>query len=136
MANKIVDVRDQRFIMYEMLGVDKLCEYDRYKDFSKDMFDMILTEAEKMATDVVFPTLVEGDKEGCTLKDGKVSVPKCYKPALQKFREGGWIGMQFPPEEGGQGLPNSVAISAIDWFYHNFALSCYPFACEGAAHLI
>ncbi len=136
MANKIVDPRDQQFIMYEMLGVDKLCDYDRFKDFSRDMFDMILTEAEKMGTDVIFPTLAEGDKEGCTLTDGKVTVPKCYRQALQKFVDGGWIGMQFPPEEGGQGLPNSVAIGAMDWFYHNFAFSAYPFAAEGAAHLI
>jgi alkylation response protein AidB-like acyl-CoA dehydrogenase len=136
MANKIVEVRDQEFVLYEMLAVDKLCEYDKFSDFSKDMFDMILTEAEKMGTDVVFQTLAEGDKEGCTLTNGNVTVPKCYHPAFQKFKEGGWIGMQFPAEEGGQGLPNSVAIGAMDWFYHNFAFSAYPFASEGAAHLV
>jgi len=66
-----------------MLGVDRLCEYDQYKDFSKDMFDMILNEAEKTAADVIFSTMSEGDKEGCTLKDGKVSVPQCFHQALQ-----------------------------------------------------
>ncbi len=136
MANQILDERDQRFILYEMLGVEKLCGYEKYRDFSKDMFDMILTEAQKMAVDEVLPTLAEGDKEGCTLSDGKVSVPKCYHRAYQLFREGGWIGTNFPPEEGGQGLPDSVKIAAIDWFYHNFAFSAYPFATEGAAHLI
>jgi hypothetical protein len=136
MTSKIVDVKDQHFIMYDMLGVDKLCEHDQFKDFSKDMFDMILNEAEKMGTDVIFPTMSEGDKEGCTLKDGKVSVPKCFHQAMQKFKEGGWIGMMFPPEEGGQGLPNSVAVGASDWFYHNFAFAAYPFAAAGAAHLI
>ncbi len=136
MASKIVDAKDQHFIMYDMLGVDKLCEYDRFKDFTKDMFDMILNEAEKMGTDVIYPTLAEGDKEGCSLANGKVTVPKCFHQALQKFKEGGWLGMMFPPEEGGQGLPNSVAIGAMDWFYHNFAFIAYPFASEGAAHLI
>ena len=45
MTSKIVDVKDQRFIMYDMLGVDKLCEHDKFKDFTKDTFDMILSEA-------------------------------------------------------------------------------------------
>jgi len=90
----------------------------------------------KTAADVIFSTMSEGDKEGCTLKDGKVSVPQCFHQALQKFREGGRIGMMFPQEEGGQGLPNSVSVGAGDWFYHNFAFAAYPFAAAGAAHLI
>ncbi len=43
MANLILDERDQQFILYEMLNVEKLCDYEKYADFSQDMFDMILT---------------------------------------------------------------------------------------------
>lgn len=78
MASKILDERDQQFVLHEMLEVEKLCGYERFSDFSRDMFDMILTEARKMGTEVVFPTLSEGDKQGCRLVDGKVSVPECY----------------------------------------------------------
>jgi len=136
MANLILDERDQQFILYEMLNVEKLCGYEKYADFSQDMFDMILTEAQKIAVEEILPTLADGDKVGCTLVDGKVSVPESYHRAFRLFREGGWIGMSFPPEEGGQGLPESVKTAAIDWFYHNFAFVAYPFATEGAAHLI
>jgi len=136
MANLILDERDQQFILYEMLEVEKLCGYEKFADFSKDMFDMILTEAQKMAVEEIFPTLKEGDEQGATLADGKVSVPKCFHRVFNLFREGGWIGMTFPPEQGGQGLPESVRTAATDWFYHNFAFIAYPFAAEGAAHLI
>ncbi|NLW67655.1 MAG: acyl-CoA dehydrogenase [Bacteriovoracaceae bacterium] len=136
MANLILDERDQQFILYEMLNVEKLCDYEKYADFSQDMFDMILTEAQKIAVEEILPTLADGDKVGCTLVGGKVSVPESYHRAFRLFREGGWIGMSFPPEEGGQGLPESVKTAAIDWFYHNFAFVAYPFATEGAAHLI
>ena len=51
MANLIIDERDQTFVLYEMLGVDKLCEKSPYTDFSPDMFDMILTEAQKFAVE-------------------------------------------------------------------------------------
>jgi alkylation response protein AidB-like acyl-CoA dehydrogenase len=136
MANQIVDERDQQFILYEMLEADKLCEHEKYADFSKDMFDMILTEAQKFATEEILPTLAESDKQGCRLENGQVYVPECFHKPYKLFCEGGWIGMSVPPEEGGQGLPQTVTTAAVDWFYHNFSFVAYPFATEGAAHLI
>ncbi len=136
MANQILDERDQQFILYEVLEAEKLCEHEKYADFSKDMFDMILTEAQKFATEEILPTLAESDKQGCRLENGQVYVPDCFHKPYKLFCEGGWIGMTVPPEEGGQGLPQSVATAAVDWFYHNFAFVAYPFATEGAAHLI
>jgi len=136
MSSLILDERDQQFVLYEMLGVEKICDYPKYKDFSKETFNMILTEAQKIAEEEILRTLAEGDKEGCKLIDGKVHVPKCFHRAYKLFCEGGWVGMSFPVEEGGQGIPESVKYAAIEWFYHNFAFIAYPFATEGAAHLI
>ena len=136
MASLILDERDQQFVLYEMLGVEGVCEQSKYADFSKETFNMILTEARKIAEEEILPTLAEGDKEGCKLIDGNVRVPKCFHRAYKLFCEGGWIGMSFSPEEGGQGIPESVKYAAIEWFYHNFAFIAYPFATEGAAHLI
>ena len=136
MASMILDERDQQFVLYEMLGVEKVCGHPKYADFSIETFNMILTEARKIAEDEILPTLAEGDKEGCRLADGQVYVPKCFHRAYKLFCEGGWVGMSFSPDEGGQGIPESVKYAAIEWFYHNFAFIAYPFATEGAAHLI
>ena len=136
MSSLILDERDQQFVLYEMLGVEEVCKQPKYADFSKETFNMILTEAQKIAEEEILPTLAEGDKEGCKLIDGKVNVPKCFHRVYKLFCEGGWIGMSFSPEEGGQGIPESVKYAAIEWFYHNFAFIAYPFATEGAAHLI
>ena len=136
MSSLILDERDQQFVLYEMLEVEKICDHPRFADFSKETFNMILTEAQKMAEEAIHPILVEGDREGCKLVEGQVHVPKCYRRTYKLFCEGGWIGMSFPPEEGGQGIPESVKHAAIEWFYHNFAFIAYPFAAEGAAHLI
>lgn len=136
MANQILDERDQQFVLYEMLGADKLCEHEKYADFSRDMFDMILTEAQKLAAEEILPTLAESDQQGCRLENGQVYVPECFHRPYRLFCEGGWIGMAVSPEEGGQGLPQTIATAAQDWFYHHFAFVAYPFATEGAAHLI
>ncbi len=66
----IVDPRDQKFVLYEMLHVEELFKAERYADFSEDMVDMVLREAERMAVEVLFPVLAEGDREGCKLENG------------------------------------------------------------------
>lgn len=44
MSSLIVDSRDQRFVLHEMLEVESICK-GRYEGFSRDTIDMILAEA-------------------------------------------------------------------------------------------
>ena len=136
MSSLIVDERDQRFVLNEMLKVEELCQSQRYADFAPDMFDMILSEAQKFAEGVVFPTLAESDKVGCRLENGQVYVPQCFHKPYRLFCEGGWNAMGVPPEHGGQGLPEIIKTAAHEWFAHNFAFMSYPGLGEGAAHLV
>jgi len=136
MASLIVDDRDQRFVLYEMLGVDSLFQTERYGAFSRDLFDMVLKEAEKYATEVLFPTLAEGDRVGCRLENGRVFVPPAFHRCFQLYRDGGWIGMIASPEAGGQGFPLIMEVAAKEWFVHNDAFVSYPYLTQGAAHLI
>ena len=108
MSNLLVNGRDQQFILFEQLGIEKLFKTEAFQDFSKDDALMILSEAEKMALNVILPTYVEGDREGCTFKDGKVYAPKSYHDAYKKYNEGGWMIANESPEVGGQGLPISL----------------------------
>ncbi|HOO45095.1 MAG TPA: acyl-CoA dehydrogenase [Deltaproteobacteria bacterium] len=136
MANLIVDERDQKFVLFEMLEMDKLLGLEKYKDFSPDMLEMILTEAQKLAVEEVFPTLAQGDKEGCSLENGNVRVPKCFHRLYRLFSDAGWNCMALPQEYGGQGMPVIMRTAAHEWFMHNFAFCAYPGLVEGAAHLI
>ncbi|HNR51227.1 MAG TPA: acyl-CoA dehydrogenase [Deltaproteobacteria bacterium] len=136
MANLILDERDQKFVLFEMLQAQKLCDFPKFTEFSQDMFEMILNEAQKFAVEEVFPTLEESDKQGCKLVDGQVHVPECFHRPYKLFCEAGWNCMSAPPEFGGQGLPFIMRIAAHEWFMHNFAFSSYPGLGEGAAHLI
>ena len=136
MPNLIGDERDQKFVLYEMLEADKLCEKAPYTDFSRDMFDMILTQAQKFAVEEIFPTLVESDREGCKLENGKISVPESFHRLYKLYNEGGWLTMGKPPEVGGQGLPYCITVAAKEWFIHNLGFMVLPFLVEGASHLI
>jgi alkylation response protein AidB-like acyl-CoA dehydrogenase len=137
MSNGLVNTRDQQFVLFEQLGIEKLFEYDAYKDFSKDDLQMILNEAEKLAVNVLAPCRKEGDEEGCHIKNGVVSVPKSFHEAFKKYCEGGWITTMDSPEVGGQGLPAAVGFAALEFFgAANYALSMYPGLTHGAAMLI
>ncbi|MEK7827123.1 MAG: acyl-CoA dehydrogenase [Thermodesulfobacteriota bacterium] len=137
MSNLLVNSRDQQFLLFEQLGIEKLFQTETFKDFSKDDAMMMLTEAEKMALNVILPTYAAGDKEGCTFKDGKVTVPKCYHDAFKKYVEGGWLCPTEPPDVGGQGMP-VVLFTANQEHFHaaNFSLLMYPGLTHGAAALI
>jgi len=42
MAKLLVDDRDQSFVLYEMLEMEKLCNSQLFADYSREVFDMAL----------------------------------------------------------------------------------------------
>ncbi len=136
MSNIIVDRRDQSFVLYEMFNVEELCSTERYKDFSKDMFDMTLDLTAKMVEEVLLPTYSEGDKTGCKLENGNVTIPKCYKDAHRQLNEAGLFTMAVSQEAGGQGFPYVIECASREYFVHNMGFFLYPEAAVGAAHMI
>ena len=137
MSNLLVNTRDQQFVLFEQLGIEKLFQFDAFKDFSKDDLLMILNEAEKMAVNEVAPTLADGDKEGCHIKDGKVSVPECFHAPWKKYTEAGWLCPADAPEVGGQGIPQSVAFPVFELMgAANYAFFMYANLTHGAAGLV
>jgi hypothetical protein len=130
-------MRDQNFVLFEQLGIEKLFTTEKYKDFSKDDVLMMMNEAEKMALNVILPTYELGDKQGCSFKDGKVTVPECFRDVYKKYCEAGWLSQVQPPEVGGQGLPFIMATANMEPCYAaNFAFLMYPGLTHGAAALI
>nr|MCU0554082.1 acyl-CoA dehydrogenase family protein [Syntrophales bacterium] len=137
MSNMLVNTRDQKFLLYEQIGIDKLFETEKYAEYNKETVDMMLTEAEKLAVEVLMPTYDKGDKEGCKFDKGKVKVPACFHDAYRKFCEGGWLNCMRPVESGGQGMPNVVAQGCYEFFQAaNYPLIMYPGLTNGAAGLI
>ncbi|MBN2810058.1 MAG: acyl-CoA dehydrogenase [Deltaproteobacteria bacterium] len=137
MGNGLVNVRDQKFILFEQIGIEKLFNSEKYGDYTVDDANMMLGEAEKLAVNVMAPTYAEGDKEGCTFTEGKVKVPSCYHAAYKKICETGWFCASRDPEVGGQGMPLSLFSACAELFdAANFALMMYPGLTCGAAALI
>lgn len=131
-----IDRRDQDFVLYEMLGVDSLLATEKYGEFSRDTFDMTLDMAYRLGEKEVLPRLMEADREGATLVEGKVYVPKCYHDLQKVMAEGGWFTVAAPQDAGGQGMPYVIEVAVQENFLFHMAYFMYSGGAVGASHLI
>lgn len=130
-------VKDIKFILNDLLGVDKMSNNPGFEDATPDMIDAILTEGAKIVEEVVQPLNQIGDTEGCTWKDGVVTTPTGFKEAYDAYREGGWTGIDMPEEYGGQGLPHVISTSLAEMMSSaNMAFGMYPGLTHGASAAI
>ncbi|MCX5861273.1 MAG: acyl-CoA dehydrogenase [Desulfomonile sp.] len=137
MANLLVDERDVRFVLFEQLNIEELCLSTKYSEFSREMFDMVLDAAQKLAEKELAPTNAKGDAEGVTLENGQVKVPESFHNAYRHYCEGGWASLSVDTEHGGQGFPNVMYCASMEMFVAaNQALMMYPGLTIGSARLI
>ncbi|MGB6065280.1 MAG: acyl-CoA dehydrogenase [Desulfomonilaceae bacterium] len=137
MANLLVDERDAKFVLYEQLNIEELCQSERYAEFSREMFDMVLDAAQKLAEKELFPTNRDGDTKGVVLENGQVKVPESFHAAYGHYCEGGWAALPIDQDKGGQGFPHVLYCAVTELFVaSNQALMMYPGLTIGAARLL
>jgi len=91
-AQVISDRRDIDFVLYEQFNVEELTQHEKFAEFNKKTFDLIINEARNLAVKEILPTFAEGDREGVRLENGQVRVPACYHRPYKLFQEGEWTG--------------------------------------------
>ena len=57
-----------------------------------------MTEGLKFATEVIAPTNMEADREGCHVVDGNATVPECLHDAYQQAYQLGWASVTASQE--------------------------------------
>ena len=121
-------LRDMRFLMNEVLDYPAhYASLPNGKDADPEMVDAILEGAAQLCEDVLAPLYHSGDIEGCHFDNGAVTTPKGFKEAYRQFVEGGWQGLSFPTEFGGQGLPMSLNLFKSEMMgTANWSFAMYP----------
>src|SRR6056297_2092374 len=126
---------DLRFLLFDVLGADRLHELEKYADATPDLISAVIDEAGKLAAEVIQPTNQIGDREGCTYdpETRSVKTPEGFKDAYKKFVEGGWTALDAPLEYGGQGLPHTLKFVVDEMVCStNLSLGMYPGLTHGA----
>jgi alkylation response protein AidB-like acyl-CoA dehydrogenase len=130
-------LRDLRFVFDELLGVARLSEMTRYREFSSELAAAVLTEAAHFAEGALAPINRTGDRVGALWREGNVQMPAEFRDAYRRFVEGGWTQLSAPVEHGGQGAPLvlSCAVEEIN-FGANMAFTACPLLSRSAAEAL
>jgi len=130
-------LRDIRFVLNELLGVEQLAALPGYEEASADLIDQVIEEGARLAENVLLPINRAGDEAGCVYENGVVRTPAGFKEAYDAFARGGWTGLAADPDFGGQGLPKTVKFVVDEMVCSaNLSFSTYPGLSGGAYHAI
>jgi len=139
MMTALTDSRDIRYVLFELLNIDRYCTYERFSSHDHALYEDTLTLAEKIAHKQLYPTNVEGDREGVHYdrEQGTVTVPKRFHEAYRALTEAGFIGVAADPVFGGLGLPLAISVACKEFFCAgNGCLTFYTLLTGSAAQLI
>ncbi len=126
-------LRDMRFVLHELHGLERITALPAYAEATADVIDGVLDEAARLTQEVILPLNASGDLEGCRLENGIVRTPKGFREAYDTFREGGWPSLAGDPAFGGQGLPECVNKLVEEMICAaNLSFSLYPGLTHGA----
>ncbi|WP_300544423.1 acyl-CoA dehydrogenase C-terminal domain-containing protein [Maricaulis sp.] len=128
-------VRDQRFVLHDVLNITQYSNLPGFAEADTDTVDAILEEGAKFTEGVLAPLNKVGDEEGCKRDaDGNVTTPTGFRDAFKQMAEGGWTALSSDPEYGGQGLPHVLNLAFNEMVSSaNMAFGMYPGLTRGAA---
>jgi 3-(methylthio)propanoyl-CoA dehydrogenase len=131
-------VRDIRFSLEEVAGLAQLRAQGLFSEASSELLEQILTQAGKLAGDVLAPLNGPGDKAGAQLgADGVITSPVGFSEAYQQFVDGAWLSIPFDPEFGGMGLPKSLAAAVHEMLHGaNMSFALCPMLTLGAVEAL
>ena len=130
-------IDDMRFVLDEIADLKNIAALPGYEDATPDLVDAVLSEAGRLAAEVLAPMNHSGDREGSSLDNGVVRTPKGFREAYQQYVESGWNSLPFDPDYGGQGLPWAVSTAVTEmWNAANMSFALCPLLNQGAVDLL
>ena len=130
-------IADISFTLKHVAGLDRAIKAGLAGDLSDDLVDAVLEEAGRFSAEELAPLAKIGDQLGAKLQDGTVTMPPGWREAYQAWCEGGWNAIGGPSEFGGQALPHTLQIAALEmWNSASMAFALGPTLTFGAVEAL
>ena len=135
MTTYTAPIRDMRFVLDHIGGLEELSQIDAFAHAEPDMVDGLLAEFARLCQEQIAPTNQPADQEGLHLEDGVLTTPDAFKGIYEQYVAGGWGTIQHPAEHGGGSFPLLVANALKEMLQSaNLAFSLGPLLTTGAVH--
>ena len=132
MSTYAAPIRDMKFVINELVGLDQISALPGCGEVTADLVDAVLEEAGKFAAGVLDPLNKSGDLTGARFDNNVVTAAPGFKDAFRKFAEGGWTGLNCDPQFGGQGLPHIISAQTSEmWNSANMSFCLCPMLTAG-----
>jgi butyryl-CoA dehydrogenase len=129
--------RNLDFILFEVLNVSDLSQYDYFEAHDRESFSFVLDSATEIARSILEPAFQEADRHPPVIENGKVKVHPGIHDFIRAFSETGLIAATFSFPYGGIQLPKTV-FAAVDHILGsaNNSLIMYTDLAKGVCQMI
>jgi len=87
-----------------LFSLDHLVGASRLPDWDPELAAEIASHFAAFAEGEIAPLDEPGDRQGCTLTNGRVAMPDGFATVYAAYAEQGWPGLTAPEQFGGQGM--------------------------------
>jgi butyryl-CoA dehydrogenase len=133
----LIPRRDLDFLLYEWLDIPALCSHPRFAGHDRGTFDQVIEAATRLAEAQFLPHAAKADANEPHFDGTRVHMIPEVKQAVDAYIAGGFLSAAFPAEDGGLGLPYTIAAAANAQFSAaNIGTAGYSFLTGAAANLL
>lgn len=133
----ISDRRDLDFMLYEVLGAERLCAWPRFADHNRETFASALDLAHQIALEKFLPHNRKSDLNEPQMVDGRVELIPEIGEAVQAYNDAGFAAAVAGFDAGGMQLPFVIAQACDSMFSAaNPGTIAYPALARGASNLL
>ncbi|MDJ0712108.1 MAG: acyl-CoA dehydrogenase [Woeseiaceae bacterium] len=128
---------DINFCIRHLAGIDSILKLGPYEGIEAADLEQVIDESAKFARDVIAPTNIPGDQQGCAVEGDTVRVPAEFADVHSQFVENGWQSVSGDPEYDGMGLPAITAFATNEMVETaNISYSLLPMLTSDAAEAL
>jgi alkylation response protein AidB-like acyl-CoA dehydrogenase len=104
------NLRDIEFNLFEVFGADQTLGHGPYTNLDIDSAKDVLKEVERLCTNDLAASFVEGDRNPPVFdkEAGTVTLPAAFTKSYATYHEGGWDRFSLSEQLGGIGAPPSL----------------------------